>query len=438
MVSEDPIAPPTFVFFADLVGTRVLDSEGQGVGKIHDITFSLLETYPKSTTLILKSGFLRSHYAEIPWHQIKKIYPQIQLKLPAQEIIFDHPSGNHDLRLRRDILDKQVVDTNNHKVIRVNDVHLLEVDNELRVAHVDVGLRGLVRRLGWQTVVDFFIAGVLPRTTYFKERFISWKYIQPLSLNHKSGTLKLTVPERQLAQIPSAGFREVMLDMDIYQRTALFKSLNPDLRAQVFKDFDTDTQQKLLGNLDLSEAAFVLSRTPADQATDILERLPSPVSEKLLSLMETSHARKLSTLLGYTSDSAGGIMTTEMITLPGSAKVRDVVQVFKQAPESLEATTFIFLTENGNHLTAMVPTRKLLLAKPDDPLSQYALAKTTYVKVKDSLREVAFQMEFHKLPVIPVVNNGKEKILQGIITVDDILKHLIPIAWKRRAKKPIS
>ncbi|MBI4056516.1 MAG: magnesium transporter [Elusimicrobia bacterium] len=435
--TETTHEPPSFLFFADFMGKRTYDSEGNTVGIVYDVAFSLSEIYPKATCLILRApGFFRHRYSEIPWNRIKKLSPYIELDLPLKMIKFYYQFGGQDLRLRRDILDKQVVDTNNHKVIRVNDIHLLEVDHELRIAHVDVGIRGLVRRLGWQPVVDFLVAGLLPRTTYFKERFISWKFIQPLSLNHKSGALKLTVPEKQLAQIPHSDFREVMSNMDIYQRTAFFRSLTLDLRVQIFRDLDTDTQQKLLEHIDLAEAAYILSRIPADQATDILERLPKSVSEKLLNFMETTQARKLSTLLGYTSDSAGGIMTTEMVTLPHSAKVQDVVQVFQQVPESLEATTFIFLIESDNRLSGMVPARKLLLAKPEDPLTQYALPKTTYVKVKDTLREVAFQMEFHKIPVIPVVNNGKDKILQGVITVDDVLKHLIPIAWKRRAKKP--
>ncbi|MBI4386375.1 MAG: CBS domain-containing protein [Elusimicrobia bacterium] len=424
---------PDFHFYADFEKKEVLDNSGRLVGTIHDIALSL-EPFPRATHLILRKGLIKRRYAVVPWEKIERILLTIHLQFSREEIPFMDGAPSFEFTLVRDILDQQVVDTNGQKVIRVNDAHLIQVERDIRIVHVDVGIRGIVRRLGWQWWVDPFVEIFLARTDYLKDNLINWRYIQPLAIHPQKGTLKLTLDQKQLATIPSPDISELMQKMDAHQRLALFKSIAPDWRPGVFSNFDLLLQKELLENMDLKEAAELLSKAPADQTTDLLEEIPKSVADSLLALMETTKARRLSALLGYTSDSAGGLMTTEMITAPHTATVADIVERLRPLKDQLETMDFVYLVEGESRLVGQVLLRRLLLASPAEAASQYAYPRPIYARAKDSLREVAFLMEKYRLASIPVVNNGKERYLQGVITIDDILERIIPFAWKRRAK----
>lgn len=445
VVKPNGIEEKNFLFFTEVARMDVADSNGRTAGRIQDLALSLGDgsgsssgqpSYPRATHLVLRRGRLARRYASLPWDQVASIQLHLHLRVPAEEIPFQDAPPAHDFLLVRDILDQQVVDRGDQKVIRVNDVHLLLADNLLYLSHVDVGLRGIVRRLGWEWFVDRFVEVFLPRSQYFRENFISWRYITPLALQ-PPGRLKLSVGQSELQRLPRTSIHDILLEMDSFRRAALFQSIPPEFRPGIFQDLDITVQRELLENLDLKEASHLLSRIPADQATDLLEEIPSSVAESLLAQMETHEARKLSTLLGYSSDSAGGLMTTEFLTLPRDATAAEALARIREYPHELPHQ--LYLVDEENRLSGVVPLRNILPAVgseggPHVLLKDLALARVPYVRAKDSLREVAFLMDKYKIPSVPVVNSGKEKLLQGIITSDDILRRLIPLAWRRRAK----
>lgn len=425
---ENHLQSPMFIFFAQILERKVSDAKGRRIGSVHDIGFSAQELYPKATVLVVSSGTLRKSYSAIAWEQLQEIRESTRLRCEEKSLDWSPQPPSLEFSLRRDILDKQVVDTNDRKVIRVNDVHLLAIDHEIRIAHVDVGLRGLLRRLGW---LKFF--GAL----YRKEKLISWKYIQPLTVKTPQGRLRLTVAERQLGKIPTVDLLEIVLDVDIYQRVAILRSIRLEDRIRLFSLLELEMQNEILSLLSHSETLEIISRLPADQATDLLENLPKEKVEELLKAMESATARKLSTLLGYTSDSAGGIMTTEFMAISEKMTAQAAIEQIKtRASETAyQDVHHLCLLDDSGRLCGMTTFNRILLASPETPLSQLSLGRPAYARLNDSLREIAFLMESYRLNVIPVVNNGREKMLQGIITVDDILRRLVPIAWRKRKSK---
>ena len=423
---------PVYHFFSELLEREVLDKDGTPVGRLHDLALAP-EPYPRATHLILRRGLVRRRWASVPWSQVEQLRLNFDLNVSGEAVDFRRERPAYDLTLVRDILDQQVVDTNGQKVIRVNDARLLQLGNELRLHQVDVGLRGIVRRLGWQWWVDAFVETFLARTEYLKDNFIQWSFVQPLAIT-RMGTLKLTVDRKQLSVIPHEDFRDLFLNMDLPTRLAMFRSIPADLKPRIFSDLDLDLQKELLGNLDIKEAAQLLARVPADQTTDLLEDLPKSAVNSLLALMETATARRLSTLLGYTSDSAGGLMTTELLTSPVGATVGEVLERLRGL-QDLEHYHHVYLVDAGERLVGQVVLRRLLLAAPQDPVARYTYPKLRYVRAKDSLREVAFVMEKYRLSAIPVVDNGRDRKLQGVITIDDVLEKMIPLAWRRRHRR---
>ncbi|MFA5150192.1 MAG: CBS domain-containing protein [Candidatus Omnitrophota bacterium] len=429
-----------FIYFSELIDKPVLDSRKNIIGQIYDIILKPSAVYPQSAFLVIRRGFPNRKYAVINWDHIQDIdiYNQeTSLDIERHEVFFEKKRDNrNELTLRRDILDQQVVDTHDHKVIRINDVHLLFVEQALMVAHVDISTRGLIRRLGFEKLVDFLVSLISKNSRYLQtEHFISWKYIQPLTVNSASMAIKVNVPEKQFSSIPAADLGEIFLDLNIKQQLTFFQSLDALTRARVFTNIDFKTQKSLVEDLAPKQVAELLNNIPSDEATDFLEKLPKDMAEHILGFIESKYAKKLSQLLGYSSDSAGGLMTAEYTVFIKDTPVESALKQIKERTYKVEPAQYVYIVDENNCLLGTTNFRRLILADPREPIQNVAFPKTYSVNLSSSVKEVAYLMEKYKYYTIPVVDENR--VLQGIITVDDILSQLIAFAWRRLKKVKI-
>ncbi|MDD5561232.1 MAG: CBS domain-containing protein [Candidatus Omnitrophica bacterium] len=424
-----------FVFFSRLMDKPVFDKDGAEVGEIYDIVVKPSQVYPLSDGLIIRKGFSGRKYALVGWQDIERLDKhEARLRIDKSRLNFGKiPEEKREMTLRRDILDQQVVDTHEHKVIRVNDIQLLAVDQALMIAHVDIGTRGIFRRLGFEKSIDLIVKFLKPKAHYLtNECLISWKYIQPLTINPVSMTIKIDVPQKNLANIPAADLGDIFLDLNINHQIALFKSLNLANKTKIFTNIDFKTQHSILDELSDLEISELLNNIPPDEATDFLEKLPREKTKHVLSLIENKYSKRLSQLLGYSGDSAGGLMTTEYIAFTKDTSIQTVLDRIREFKFKSEPAQFIYIIDETHHLISATNFRRLILANPQEPILNYAFPKTYFVHLDSSIKEVAYLMEKYKYFAIPVVD--EENVLQGIVTVDDILSQLIAFAWRRLKK----
>lgn len=443
MNNQNPTFPEPkgmFVYFSQLLDKPVIDKNNSVVGELYDIIVAPGEVYPQSKGLVIRKGFPNRTYAMLPWSEVAEIgLAEIRITQEEKRIVFSQIRNNkEELTLRRDILDQQVVDTYNHKVIRVNDIHLLHVENLLMAAHVDISSRGLMRRLGFEKSIDACVRLVNKNAEYLKtEHLLSWKYIQPLSINPVSMTIKVNFPQKQLTKIPAADLAEIFLDLSKKHEIPFFKSLDLASRARIFMNVDFKTQKSLIEELDPKEGVEILSSIPSDEATDFLEQLPRETANRLLNLMESKQAKKLSELLGYSSDSAGGLMTTEFMSFPKEATVETVLKQIRERSFKVEPAQFVYIVDDLGRLIGSTNFRRLILASTQEAIEKTAFPKTYFVHLESSVKEVAYLMDKYKYYCVPVVDENKT--MKGIITVDDVLSQVIAIAWRRlksiKAKK---
>lgn len=427
-------AAAMFLNFSDILKKDVRSADGAFLGAVADISAKLGETYPRTEDLIISGGgAFKRIYASVPWSAVGSIDDSILLNIRKEDITFSAEPREYAFLLKRDILDQQVVDTFNHKVRRVNDINLLKVDRDLVIAHVDIGLRSLFRRLGWERAVDATVRLISKNAPYLKKAdLVSWKYVQPVSVNPASMTMKLSLSEKQLLSIPAADLGEIMFELNPNQRMALFRAFDIKTKAKILENIEFEEQHAILKDLDRKEAAQIVSNMSTDEATDLLEELPRDMVNNLLPLIESSRAKKLSTLLGYSGDSAGGLMTTEFVAMPESASVESTIDFIRKQTKEYETVPYIYIVDEKNHLKGVTTIRRLLFADPKDPISKTAFQKTLYVYLKNSAKEIAYFMDKYKVSAIPVVDENKA--LHGIITMDDILSQVIAIAWRRKAR----
>jgi len=426
-------ADAMFVYFSEILKKEVLDAERKLVGGVWDISVKSGEVYPKADRLIIRRGWRRRLTASVGWSCVTGFDDEILLSVPSRDLRFEPQVKEYEFLLRRDILDQQVVDTYNHKVRRVNDVHLLKVDHELMVAHVDTGLRGLVRRLDWQRPVDFCVRAIAKDASYLKkEELVSWKYVQPVAINPASMTMRLTMTQKQLNSIPPADLGEIIFDLNPTERMALFRALDVKTKARIFESLEIENQKAILGDLDKKEAALIVTHMSSDNAADLLEKLPHDTVRNLLTLIETNMAKKLSGLLGYSSDSAGGLMTTEYVAMAETMTVASAIDFIKHQTHDFESLHHIYIVDDKNHLKGMSTVRRLLIADPRETVLSTVFPKTVCVHLNDSVKEVAYVMDKYRVSAIPVVDENR--VLHGVITMDDILSKVISIAWRKRSR----
>jgi len=413
MANEGP-----FLFYSALHGRPVRDPDGNVVGRLDDLAVTLTETFPAATALLVRRGRVESFRLTARWRDVESVdLAAVRLRVPDERLVPGRRLPSEpSFWIGQALLDRQIVDTSGAKVVRVNDLHFLHVPTgDLHLVHVDVGFRGLVRRLGWSTTMG-------------KEQLISWRYVQPLTLAATGDTLQLTVTRKELGRLHPAELADILTELDGRERESLFRALAPEAAARALTEVEPKVRQRLIAGLPAERAADIVERMPPDEAADLLATLPQPHSELLLEKMERAEAADVQQLLRYEPDTAGGMMTTEFVTLPSHLTAAEALERLRGLAREVELIYYIYLVDPAARLQGVVTIRHLLLFDPAARLEEIMRRDPVSVRPDDTPERVAEITEKYNLLAVPVLDaQGK---LLGVVTVDDVLTHMTTRAWK--------
>jgi len=413
-----------------------VDAQGKWLGQLHDIAMSpSSDIYPKASELIIRRGSYPREYAKVNWEDIIYIAEQGRLKILSDQVQFSKEIPKCDFTLRRDIFDQQVVDIDDQRVVRVNDIYLLCVENQYYAANVDVGLRGIFRRLGWSGLIDFIVSCYNSKSPYLtQEKLIPWKATQVLpKLGRMKSVLKIEVAKNKLNSIPPSALADIIQDLDLYARVSVFKSMETVLQNKVFTDMALTAKEELIDQLSEGEVAQLITNIPADEATDLLMKLPREKTHHLMGLLGSETNKKLRKLLSFAKDSAGGLMTTEYLYLKSDATVEDGFNKIKENINFPGTIFFLYIVDENHKYLGTTSLRRFFTENPKTLLLHTCYPENIHVYTDDSVEQVALLLERHKSSSIPVVN--AQDILQGIITIDDVLEILISMVWHKYDEK---
>jgi CBS domain-containing protein/sporulation protein YlmC with PRC-barrel domain len=409
-----------FLFFSDLIGKKVVGADGAVVGKLADLVIATGEPYPPVESLVVRS---KRGPLQLPWSAVAAMDGEVRLRAEAQPAAPPEAPVADRVRLAEEVLDRQIVDIGGAKLVRVNDLHFLEVKGALRVAHVDVGLRGLVRRLGWQRPVDLVVRLVKPRAPYLsKESFLSWKLVQPIE--SAPGRVRVEVTQKALASLHPADLAEILEELDRAQREVLFKRLDVETAAEALEEAPTEVATELLEAVTPEKAADILEEMAPDEAADALSELPGETRAELLQAMEKPEAAEVRELLDYPPRSAGGLMTPELVELRPEATAADALAEVRRRAEELPLVYEVFVVGDGV-LKGLCTLKDLVAADPAAPLSRIMREVPASVTADADLREVARAAAKYHLLSVPVVDLAG--MLMGMVTVDDILAEVVDV-----------
>jgi magnesium transporter len=189
-------------------------------------------------------------------------------------------------------------------------------------------------------------------------------------------------------------------------------------RGQVLSELDADSIQQVLADVAAPDIAWLLKDLPSDDVTYIMGLLPEAVSKEILALMKTEDSTEIAELLKYPKDTAGGIMTTEFLSLFEDTTAQETIRRLQRATDA-EHVFYVYVTDKDEHLVGVLSLRGLLTVPPETPLKNIMTRDVMSVTVDMDQEEVARQVARYNLLAIPVVE--KDGTLVGIITVDDVV-----------------
>jgi magnesium transporter len=339
------------------------------------------------------------------------------------------PEADDYLMLERDLLDQQIIDVHGHKVVRVNDVDMMwemvaTSDSEgaatalsLRIAEVEVGLRGAARRL----LKGLPQAAVDRVTCRLRASVIPWDFVDLIDRD-PSRRVRLKIEQDRLAKMHPSDLADILEELSPAERQALFTSLDEEVAAEALEEVDSKMQVALTESLDSERIAGIVEEMDPAAAADFLAELPPERSDAILEEMDPEERQEVEELLEFSGDSAAGEMTTGYISLPATASVADAVTAMRDFEGDVETLTHIFLVDGDEHLTAMVSLVKLLFADPRDAMAGLADGHTVCCNVYATTRKVAEQFDKYNLRSLPIVD-AKGKLV-GVIYAEQVIAQL--------------
>lgn len=404
-------------YLSEMLKLPVVDADGEKIGIVNDLGIATGEVFPRVTALAFqgpgKTPFM------ISWRKYVERFDDdgVYLKYPATDIRFSYLQPDEVL-LARDIMNKQIVDTQGMKVVRVNDIKLSTTgENQLRLLGAEVGARGLLRAIHpLFERVTVRVAKMLGKP--IAEDIIAWSYMDLLERSTKQ--IKLSVSHKTLSELHPADIADIIEQLDPRLRTQVFAQLDTEQAAEAITELDDDElMTEMLEGLSDREASTMLATMDPDDAAALIEELDYEKAEKLLRLMGVKEEKAIRNLLGYEEDTAGRIMTNEFVALPATATVQDAIDALRKLDEDFESIYYVYTTDADGALTGVLSMRTLVVAEHTDRLKDLAYRDVVWVAPDLDQEQVADEMTKYDLVAIPVCDENRH--ILGIVTVDDAL-----------------
>lgn len=410
------------VFLSTVLGKTVINPQGQEIGKLWDLIMIPGEVFPEVSHLLVKS---KRRTLSIPWHKISLFNRFVISVSGPSHNLPEHTIREGEIHVKRDILDKQIVDVNGAKVVRVNDLKLGSYKDHLCIFFVDIGFRGLLRRLGYEHFGER-LAALLNRQ--LPHQHISWEYVQLLEMN--LSRLTLTVAREQMKEMHPADLAQIISRIPTKNIQAVINSLDTETAGEAIHELEPELRSRVISQLDSVQASDILEEMDPDEAADVLGDLPQEKAQELLGLMDEEEAEDIQELMGHEDDTAGGLMNSEFLFISAELTVDEALQQVKRMAPVVETVYYIYIVEPDETLTGVVSLKDLLINPPDTPITELMTTNLKTVTVESSPEDILEIIAKYNLIAVPVLD--KDAKIAGIVMVDDILELFLPYALRRK------
>ncbi len=409
------------LYLSQILGRPIRDLEGERVATVKDVIVRLGEDdHPPVTGIVAR--YRRRDFFVSRWRITELNEQGVRLN---SDILDLRPFVRRETEalLARDVLDKQLIDVDGKRVVRVNDVQIIQAAGDWRVTGADVSLQGLWRRLA--------PAGFMG--TKGAVEVIDWSDVGYLATD--AATVQLKSSSGKLARLHPVEIARLAEALSYHHGSEVVESLDDEIAAETLEEMPPERQARILGDMDEERAADILEWMSPDEAADVLGDLPEEKAEELLGLMEGDEQADVAELLPYADDTAGGLMTTEFVSLPSQLTVGEALARLREMAETPNMIYYLYVVdgESSWKLLGVIALRSLILADPSSPLDEVMRREFQTAHVDDHASEVVQKIAEYNLLALPVIDEAGD--ILGIITVDDAMEILLPKDWRQRLPK---
>jgi magnesium transporter len=412
------------LYLSQMLGRPIRDREGLRIATVKDIIVRLgEEDHPPVTGLVAR--YRRRDFFLSRWRIAELNSNGVRLNSDILDLRPFVRRANEVL-LARDVLDKQLIDVDGKRVVRVNDVQIIEAAEDWRVTGADVSLQGLWRRLAPAGFVG----------TSKTVEVIDWSDVGYLATD--AATVQLKSSTGKLARLHPVEIARLAEALSYHHGSEVVEALDDETAAETLEEMPAERQARILGDMDEERAADILEWMSPDEAADVLGDLPEEKAEELLGLMEHDEQAEVVELLPYEDDTAGGLMTTEFVTLPRQLSVGEALARLREMAETPNMIYYLYVVEaEGSwQLVGVIALRSLILADPSAPLEEVMRTEFQTGYADESAKAVAQRIAEYNLLALPVIDDTGD--ILGIITVDDAMEFLLPKDWRQRLPRLFS
>ena len=418
-------------YLSQVIGSKIYDLNGNRIGKVIDIYVNstpenhLFEELFRPAFVGLKTKIngkpqtLNYDYIQISGNSKKFIFTCSEVRELPESIV------ESSLPLGKNILDRQIVDINGRKLVRVNDIRLVSISAGTYAIAVDIGTEGLLRRMG--------LAGIVSKTlNIFKltldNHFILWDDVQAFDTSNFN--IKLSQTSNKLQRLHPSDLADIIEEMGSVSRTKIFESMDEERAADVLEEMEPYAQAQLIESLSIGKAADVLEKMPADEVADLLDTLEDEKAELILNEMEKESSEEVRELLEYEDKEVGSLMTTDYLSFHETMTVEATLTELRNQKPEADVIYSLFITDTQEKLIATVSLRDLVVSNPTMTLEEIMNKNVISVQDEDKVNTLAEIISKYDLLAIPVTD--AENTLLGMVVIDDIVEDLM---YKGKTKK---
>src|SRR6185312_10638935 len=389
------------LYLSQVLSRPIRDLDGERVARIKDVVIRLGEDdHPPVTGFLAR--YRRRDFFLGRWRTADFTSQGVRLNTDILDL---RPFVRRDgeVLLARDVLDKQLVDVDGKRVVRVNDVQIIEAAGEWRVTGADVSLQGL-----WRRLAPAGFAG-----TRSPVEVIDWADVGYLATD--AATVQLKSSSGKLSRLHPVEIARLAEALSYHHGGEIVEALDDETAAETLEEMPAERQARILGDMNEERAADILEWMSPDEAADVLGDLPEEKAEELLGLMESEEQAEVAELLPYEDDTAGGLMTTEFVTLPRDLSVSEALARLRQMAETPNMIYYLYVVEGEGswQLVGVIALRNLILANPAAPLAEVMRSEYQKAHPDDPAIEVAHRIAEYNLLALPVIDDGGD--ILGII-----------------------
>jgi CBS domain-containing protein/sporulation protein YlmC with PRC-barrel domain len=401
------------VFASELLDRPVCETrEELKIGKLTDLVFRLAEPFPEAVGIFIGHGWGKPTEF-VPWGRVVRTEANAIIVMPPESgdrypPFVDQPGW---ILLNEHLIGRTILDMDGRRVEVVNDVQLIQNRGRMIIAHADVSFNGFLRKWG----LGFLRFG--------RDRLISWKYVQPLSIEDAatSDKVSLSLTRTEMHELPSEDLADALEELSGREQEAMFSVLDAEKAAETLLETEPRAQRQIVADLQPDRAKAILSEMTVAQIADVLSALPWDDRIDLLALLPKEEAERARQILGTSEATAGSLVSNNFVAMPRQTTAAEALSKLRSTAPDKEAVTYVYVvTEPEGVLRGVVDLRELVLASETTTLEELMASPPVTVDsalVKEDVVDVFAKYQFRLLPVVDAQDH-----LLGVVGYKDIMR----------------